>query len=66
MNAFGRDLTAQGAILGLTCWADPDLNSPSQIEQGKVWFNVDFTPNYPAEHVIFRSRIVNDFLEDIV
>lgn len=66
VNAFMRDLTAQGAILGGRCWADPDLNSPSQIEQGKVWFNVDFTPNYPAEHVIFRSRIVNDFLEDIV
>lgn len=66
VNAFLRDLTAQGAILGGRCWADPDLNTPSQIEQGKVWFNVDFTPNYPAEHVIFRSRIVNDFLEDIV
>lgn len=66
VNAFMRDLTAMGAILGGRCWADPDLNSPSQIEQGKVWFNVDFTPNYPAEHVIFRSRIVNDFLEDLV
>ncbi len=66
VNAYLRTLKAEGAILGGRCFADPDLNSPSELSQGKVYFNVEFTPPYPAEHVIFRSRITNDFLEDLV
>lgn len=66
VNAYIRGLVAMGAILGGKCWADPDLNTAASISEGKVWFNVDFTPPYPAEHIIFRSRIVNDYLEDLV
>ncbi|MER8394089.1 phage tail sheath subtilisin-like domain-containing protein [Mesorhizobium sp. M1340] len=66
VNAYIRTLVALGALIGGRCYADPDLNSPASISEGKVWFNIDFTPPYPAEHVIFRSRIVNDFLEDLV
>lgn len=66
VNAYGRQLKALGAVLGLRCYPDPDLNTPASITEGKVWFNVEFTPPYPAEHVIFQSRIVNDFLEDLV
>lgn len=66
VNAYMRQLIGMGAILGGRCWPDPDLNSPASITEGKVWFNIDFTPPYPAEHVIFRSRIVNDYLEDLV
>ncbi|MCB5201726.1 phage tail sheath subtilisin-like domain-containing protein [Neorhizobium sp. T786] len=66
VNAYIRSLVAMGALIGGHCRADPDLNSPASIAEGKVWFNVDFTPPYPAEHIIFRSRIVNDYLEDIV
>ncbi|TIU89164.1 MAG: phage tail protein, partial [Mesorhizobium sp.] len=66
VNAYIRSLVAMGALIGGRCYADPDLNSPASISEGKVWFNIDFTPPYPAEHVIFRSRIVNDFLEDLV
>ncbi|TIT42648.1 MAG: phage tail protein, partial [Mesorhizobium sp.] len=66
VNAYIRSLVAMGALIGGRCYADPDLNSPASISEGKVWFNIEFTPPYPAEHVIFRSRIVNDFLEDLV
>lgn len=66
VNAYIRGLVALGALLGGRCYPDPDLNSPASIAEGKVWFNVEFTPPYPAEHVIFRSRIVNDYLEDLV
>lgn len=64
VNAFGRDLTAAGIIAGLRCYPDPDLNSASQRMEGKVWFNVDWEPYYPAEHVIFRQQIVNGFLAE--
>jgi phage tail sheath protein FI len=53
------------AILGGDCWADPDLNTPDQIAQGKVYFDFDFTPPFPAEHVTFRSHLVNDYVKEI-
>lgn len=66
VNNYLRDLQAIGAIIGGECWADPELNTPSNISQGKVFFDFDFTPPYPAEHVTFRSSLVNDYLEEIV
>ena len=66
VNAYLRQLKAQGAILGGKCWADPDLNSPQSIQDGKIYFNFDFTPPYPAEHIIFRSHLVDDYLEEIL
>lgn len=65
VNAYLRDLTNLGAILGGKCWADPDLNSPSNIAQGHVFFDFDFTPVYPAERVTFRSTLVNDYIEEV-
>lgn len=65
VNNYLRDLVAMGAILGGRCWADPDLNSPSNIQLGKVFFNFDFTPVYPAEHITFRSHLVNDYIEEV-
>lgn len=65
VNAYLRELKAKGAILGGCCWADPDLNTPSSIAQGKIYFNFDFTPPYPAEHITFRSTLVNDYIEEI-
>lgn len=66
VNAYLRFLTNLGAILGGKCWADPDLNTPDQIAQGKVYFNFDFTPPYPAEHITFRSQLTNEYLTEIL
>jgi len=66
VNAYLRSLRAQGAILGGSCWPDPDLNSPTNIAAGKVYFNFDFTPPYPAEHITFRSHLVTDYIEEIL
>lgn len=65
VNAYLRHLTTIGAILGGECWADPDLNTPDQIAQGKVYFDFDFSPVYPAEHIIMRSHLVNDYITEI-
>lgn len=65
VNAYLRDLVNLGAILGGRCWADPDLNTPAQIAQGNAFFNFDFTPPYPAEHITFRSHLVNDYLTEL-
>ena len=65
VSAYLRHLKVVGAILGGRCWADPELNTPDQIAQGKVYFDFDFTPPYPAEHITFRSHMVNDYLLEL-
>ncbi len=65
VNAYLRHLVAVGAILGGKCYADPDLNTPDQIMDGKVYFDFDFTPPYPAEHITFRSHLVDDYIEEV-
>lgn len=66
VNAYLRTLQNLGAVIGGTCWPDPDLNSPANIAQGKVYFNFDFTPPYPAEHVTFRAILTQDYLSEII
>ncbi|MDT0499719.1 MULTISPECIES: phage tail sheath subtilisin-like domain-containing protein [unclassified Halomonas] len=65
VNAYIANLVAQGALLGGRCWPDPDLNTPENIQLGKVYFNFEFTPPYPAEHITFRSMLVNDYVEEV-
>ena len=66
VNAYLAHLKAQGAILGGECWADPELNTAEALAAGKVYFDFDFTPPAPAEHVTFRSRLVDDYFEEVV
>lgn len=66
VNAYLRRLKALGAILGGRCYADPELNTPASIADGRVYFDFDFTAPYPAERITFRSHMVNDYLEEIL
>lgn len=66
VNDYLKTLVNLGAILGGTCWPDPDLNSPDQIALGKVYFNFDFTPPYPAQTVTFRSILTNSYLSELL
>jgi phage tail sheath protein FI len=61
-----RQLKAQGAILGGDCWFDPDLNTAESIANGQVFWDFDFTPVYPAEHLTFRMHLVNDYVNEII
>lgn len=65
VNAFLRDLKARGAILGGECWIDLELNTPSAITSGNVFWDFDFTPPYPAERLTFRSHLVDNYISEI-
>jgi hypothetical protein len=65
-NAYGRHLISLGALAGFKCWADPDLNSPEQLEAGKVWFDFDWVETPTAEHITFRSMINNGYLTEVL
>ena len=66
VNDYLDRLKAQGAILGGRCFPSPGLNTPAKIADGKVFFDFEFTPPYPAERVTFRSKIVTDYIEEIL
>ena len=66
VNGYLATLVSLGAIIGGRCWPDPDLNSPANIALGKVYFNFEFTPPYPAQTVTFRSILTNDYLTELV
>lgn len=66
VNAYLSTLTALGAIIGGRCWPDPDLNTPSNIALGKVYFTFEFTPPYPAQTVTFRSILTNEYLAELI
>lgn len=66
VNAYLKSLQAQGAIIGGECIPSADLNTTANIAAGKVYFDVKFTAPYPAEHITFRSALVNDYLSEIV
>lgn len=65
VNSFLRQLTALGAILGGKCWIDKDLNPANSVAGGKVFFDFNFTPPFPAEDITFRSHLVNDYVQTI-
>ncbi|WP_432256081.1 phage tail sheath subtilisin-like domain-containing protein [Limimaricola sp. AA108-03] len=64
VNGYIRTLIERGALLGGECYADPDLNTSASIQEGKVYFNLRFTPPYPAEHITFRSHLVDDYITE--
>jgi phage tail sheath protein FI len=66
LQAFMRDLKAQGALIDFEVYPDPDLNSASQLEQGKVYWNIRFTDVPPAENPIFRVEITNQWLTEVL
>jgi phage tail sheath protein FI len=65
VNAYLAGLKAQGAVLGGVCYPSKDLNSAVNIQDGKVYFDIEFTPPYPAEAIIFRSYLTNDYINEV-
>ena len=64
VNGYIATLVELGALLGGRCFPDPDLNTPASITEGKVYFNLEFTPPYPAEHITFRSHLVDTYISE--
>ena len=66
LDAFMRDLKNQGAVINFEVFADPVLNTASQLEQGKVYWNIRFTDVPPAENPIFRVEVTNQWLTEVL
>ncbi|MGE8436641.1 MAG: phage tail sheath subtilisin-like domain-containing protein [Pseudomonas palmensis] len=66
LQAFMRDLKNQGAIINFEVFADTELNTASQLEQGKVFWNIRFTDVPPAENPNFRVEVTNQWLTEVL
>ena len=66
LDAFMRDLKNLGAVINFEVYADPVLNTASQLEQGKVYWNIRFTDVPPAENPIFRVEVTNQWLTEVL
>jgi len=66
LENFMRDLKAQGAIINFEVYADAELNTASQLEQGKVYWNIRFTDVPPAENPNFRVEVTNQWLTEVL
>ena len=66
LQAFMRDLKNQGAVINFEVYADTELNTASQLEQGKVYWNIRFTDVPPAENPNFRVEVTNQWLTEVL
>jgi phage tail sheath protein FI len=66
MNASIAKLQTQGALLGGHCRPSPELNSPANLANGQVYFDLEFTPPYPTERITFRSLLVHNALQEVI
>lgn len=66
LQNFMRDLRNQGAIINFEVYADPERNTASQLEQGKVYWVIRFTDVPPAENPNFIVEVTNQWLTEVL
>lgn len=66
LEAFMRDLKAVGAVINFEVYPDPELNTASQIEQGRIYWNIRFTDVPPAENPQFRVEVTNQWITEVL
>ncbi|MGH8329938.1 MAG: phage tail sheath subtilisin-like domain-containing protein [Pseudomonas fluorescens] len=66
LGAFMRDLKAQGAIINFEVFPDTELNTASQIAQGKVYWRIRFTDVPPAENPNFLFEVTDQWMTEVL
>lgn len=64
LNAKGRELVADGYLLGFNAWYDEEINTTDTLKIGKLKIDYDYTPVPPLEDLTFRQRITDSYLMD--
>ena len=65
VNAFIRSLKAKGALVGGLCYPDGEKNTPDSIAKGEAYFNIEFTPVYPASSITFSVQLTKKYLAEL-
>lgn len=62
VNAYGRKLIGDGALLGFSCWFDLSRNSKEELSAGHLLLNYKYTPPPPLERLTFETEITSEYL----
>lgn len=62
VNAYGRKLIGDGALLGFSCWFDLSRNSKEELSAGHLLLNYKYTPPPPMERLTFETEITSEYL----
>jgi len=66
LQAFMRDQKNAGAVINFEVYADKEMNTVSQIEQGKIYWRIRFTDVPPAENPNFLIEVTNEWLTEVL
>jgi len=66
LQAFMRDQKNAGAIINFEVYPDTEMNTASQIEQGKIYWRIRFTDVPPAENPTFLIEVTNEWLTEVL
>ncbi len=66
VNAYLRELTSLGAILGGVAWIDGELNTAEVLQAGHFYMDFDIEPPAPMERLTFRAHRNNGYYETLI
>ncbi|CAQ43908.1 phage tail sheath protein [Stenotrophomonas maltophilia] len=64
INAKFRELKAGGYVIDASAWYDEAANLPTQLSDGKLAIDYDYTPVPPLENLNLRQRITDRYFAD--
>ena len=62
VNAYGRKLIGDGALLGFKAWYDPARNEETELAAGHLLINYKYTPPPPMERLTYETEITSEYL----
>lgn len=65
VNAYGRKLIGDGALLGFKAWYDPARNEETELAAGHLTISYKYTPPPPMERLSYETEITSDYLVNL-
>lgn len=66
LNAFMRDLKAQGVLINFEVYPDLEMTTATQLEQGKIFWRIRFTDVPVAENPTFLFEVTNQWITEVL
>lgn len=66
LEDFMRNLRLAGAVINFEVYADPELNTASALEDGRVYWRIRFTDVPPAENPTFLVEVTNQWITEVL
>ncbi len=66
VNAYLRELESRGAIIGGSCWLNPDKNTAASLKDGHLHVDFDIEPPAPMERLTFTAARNDGYYDELV